>query len=172
MAFLAAIPAWVSAAVAVAGVAVTAYGQSQQMKASAKADQYNALVARQRSTATLSAANQREEQQRRYARVMAGERRTAISQSGTGLGGSNADVDRQSEIMAELDALNIRYEGQNESVGLLNQAGQYDYSAKSNKKAATTALWKGAFGAASSLLSSNVGGASRSTSGMVTIGGG
>jgi hypothetical protein len=145
---------FVMAAVSAVSALSAGAAQSQQYKAQAQADQYNALVARQRSSATLSAANQQEEQQRRGARLASGERRAAISQSGTGLGGSNADVDRQSEVLAELDALNIRYEGQSESTGLLNQANLDDFQAAANKKAAKSAMARGYLGAASSALSS------------------
>lgn len=142
------------AAVAVSAVSSIAggYAQSKQLKAAAAADQYNALVGRQKSEATLAAANQQEEQQRRVARLASGERRAAIAQSGAGLGGSNADVDRQSEIMAELDSLNIRYSGQLQSTGLLNQANLDEASAKNNRKSAKSAVTMGYVGAASKLL--------------------
>ncbi len=128
------------------------YAQSRQLKAQAQADQYNALVGRQKAQNVASAANQQEEQQRRVARLAAGERRAAISQSGAGLGGSNADIDRQSEIMAELDSLNIRYGGQLQSTGLLNQANLDEASAKANKKAAKSAVTMGFIGAGTKLL--------------------
>lgn len=154
MAFLAALPAWLTTAVSVGTTLVGAISTSNQYKAAADADKYNAAVAHQKATAASAAGNQREEQQRRAARLAAGERRAAIAQSGSGLGGSNADVDRQSEILAELDALNIRYEYQSDRVGLLNQGALYDASAKSNKSAAKSALVRGALGAATTALTS------------------
>lgn len=143
------------AAVAMSAVGAIAGGvaQSNQYKSQAKAAEYNALMGRQQASAALTSANQREEQQRRAARVMSGERRAAIAQSGAGLGGSNADVDRQSEVLAELDALNIRYEGQVQSTGLLNQSELDTYQAKSYKSAAKGAITKGVIGAASTMLS-------------------
>jgi hypothetical protein len=146
--------AMAGAAVALSAVSAVAggYAQSKQLKAQAQADQYNALVGRQKSEATLSAANQQEEQQRRVARLASGERRAAIAQSGAGLGGSNADIDRQSEVMAELDSLNIRYSGQLQSTGLLNQSNLDEASARNNKKAAKSAVTMGYVGAATKLL--------------------
>lgn len=129
------------------------YSQSQQYKSQAAAANYNAIVGRQQSEAALSTANQREEQQRRVARLHSGELRAAVAESQTGLGGSNADVTRQSEILAEMDALNIRYEGQVQSTGLLNQSNVDAYQAKTYKKAASNAVTMGYVGAATKLLS-------------------
>lgn len=157
MAFIAAIPvAYFAAAAAVAGVAtavVSANNASNQAKGQKDAAKYNALVGKQQSDAALQAANAREDQQRRVARFASGERQAAIAQSGTGLGGSNADVDRQSEILAELDALNIRYEGQTNSTGLLNQSTLDSGQADAYGKAARSAQTQGYIGAASAALS-------------------
>lgn len=143
------------AAVGLSAIATIAggYSQSQQYKSQAAAANYNAIVGRQQSEAALSTANQREEQQRRVARLHSGELRAAVAESQTGLGGSNADVTRQSEILAEMDALNIRYEGQVQSTGLLNQSNVDAYQAKTYKKAASNAVTMGYVGAATKLLS-------------------
>lgn len=157
MAFLAAVPAvvgWIGAATAVVGTLASANAASNQAKAQKDAARYNELVGKQQSDASLQAANAREEQQRRVARFASGERQAAIAQSGTGLGGSNADVDRQSEILAELDALNIRYEGQNQSTGLLNQSKLDGSQAEAYGRAAKSAKTQGYIGAASAALSS------------------
>lgn len=160
-----------STAVSVASTLFGAIGQYNQYQAQSKANAYNAAIARQRSEQALSVVNQREESQRRFSRLRAGERIAAIGQSGTGTGGSNADVERQSEIMAELDALNIRYEGQVESTGLLNQASLEDYYSKANKSNARSALIKGAFGATGQLLTSGIFD-KKGPAGTLTIGGG
>lgn len=161
MAFIVPVLAAVGGGSALAGAATVlgavstvagGFAQSNQLKAQAQADQYNALVGRQKSAATLAASNQQEEQQRRVARLASGERRAAIAQSGAGLGGSNADIDRQSEIMSELDSLNIRYTGQLQSGGLLNQANLDEASARSNRKAAKSAVTGGFINAATGIL--------------------
>lgn len=144
--------AYVTAAIAIIGAIAGANAQSKQMSAQKSAARYNQLVGKQQSDASLQAANAREDQQRRVARFASGERQAAIAQSGTGLGGSNADVDRQSEIMAELDALNIRYEGQTQSTGLLNQSSLDGFQADAYGKAAKSAKTQGYIGAASAAL--------------------
>jgi hypothetical protein len=126
---------------------------SAQYKAQAQADMYNAAINRQRAETTNAVTVQRETQQRRESRIKAGERLTAMAQSGTGLGGSNADVFRQSEVLAELDALNIRYEGELESKGLLNQANLNEWQSRTNLASAKRARMGGYVGAAASLLS-------------------
>lgn len=96
--------------------------EEQQYKAQQQVAEYNARATQQRAdtirTVTTqkigqvnAAYGEREAQQRRDATLQAGRRRAAIAQSGTGLGGSNMDVDNQSHVLAEMDALNIRYEG-------------------------------------------------------------
>lgn len=112
----------IAAAAAVGSAVVGGVNAQRSAKAASQADAYNALVAKQKAQSSLEGANQREEAMRRHARLVSGERRAAIAQSGAGLGGSNADIDRQSEIMAELDSLNIRYEGATQKTGLLNQS--------------------------------------------------
>jgi len=107
--------------------------QQRQYEANAKANDYNAAVLRQRAELTASTYNQREEQQRRVARLQAGELRASIAESGSGLLGSNADVERQSQIFAEMDSLNIRYEGELESSALLEEATLQDFEAKVNR---------------------------------------
>lgn len=144
--------AYVTAIIAVIGAIAGAKASSDQANAQKAASRYNQLVGKQQSDASLQAANAREEQQRRVARFASGERQAAIAQSGTGLGGSNADVDRQSEILAELDALNIRYEGATQSTGLLNQSKLDGFQADAYGKAAKRARTDGYIGAASAAL--------------------
>jgi hypothetical protein len=117
--------AWAAAASAVIG----AYGIYQggknaeaMAKGQAQADEYNAEIDRQNAVAAQQQANAREEAQRRVARQALGEQRAALSQAGIGLSGSAADIYRQSATNAELDALNIRYEGGLQTRGLLAQS--------------------------------------------------
>ena len=153
MAFLAAIPAWVGVAASAASAVVAGYTGRQQAKAAEASDKYNALVTSQKATAARQTANAREDQQRREARLMSGQLRAAIAQSGAGLAGSNADVDRQSEVMAELDALNIRYEGATQSAGLINQSALDTASAKNNSRRARNSMAMGVINVATTLLS-------------------
>lgn len=130
---------------------------SRQMDAQAKAADYNAKVARQQAEVSAAAAGRQEEQQRRFARLQAGERRASMYQSGTGLDGSNLDVDNQSEIAAELDALNIRYEGNLQRNNFLGQAALQDYNAREYRSGAKRAMSMGVLGAATSMFAYGAG---------------
>lgn len=111
--------------------AVGAIQQGNAAMAQARAQQnaanYNAQVKRNQATIESQQANAREEQQRRAARGLLGKQRAAITQAGIGLGGSALDIEEQSAIRAELDALTIRYEGDIKSKGLLASAAQDTY---------------------------------------------
>lgn len=144
-------------AVAAAGVKATGTmyrgeAESAQFEASAKANEYNAMVKRARAETVMQAYGLREEQLRRSARIQAGSRRAAISQSGTGTGGSNADLDRQSEVFAELDAMNIRYQGELEHDALIQDAAGDDYNAAMNRRSGEYAEQSAMIGAVGDLL--------------------
>jgi hypothetical protein len=146
-------------------------GKQEQMafQAKSQADAYNAAVMKQRSDQVLSAAGQREEQQRRMARIAEGKMRASIAESGAGVDGTNADVLRQSEIFAELDALNIRYEGQVESQGLLAQSELDSYQSRQNARYSKLAGRLTYFNSASQILA---GGSKMYASGSKAGGGG
>lgn len=138
-----------------------------QWQARAKAEQYNAAVLRQRSETTKSLYGLAEDQQRRQGRMEAGERHAATAQSGTGAGGSNADVERQSQVNAELDALNIRYQGLLQANAMDNEANLKDWNAKNYNNFGEYERDIGEMGMAAAML----GGAASATS-MMGIGGG
>lgn len=142
-----------STAMSVIGALQAGSQQSAQYEAAARANEYNAAVARQRAETTTAVYGQREEQQRRAAAIQGGQRRAAAAQSGFGLGGSASDIERQSQIMAELDALNIRYEGGLEAKGLLDQSTLETYQASTNRAASAGAKTSGYLGAAGKMLS-------------------
>ncbi len=142
----------VSAVVSASAKNAEGQDRARQYESQAAAQRYNAAVERQRAETVTSVYGEREEAQRRRARLILGKERAAIAQSGAGLGGSNADIERQSEVMAELDALNIRYEGQLESHGLLAQATLDEFEAASLHKSAKSAARAGRLGAAGALL--------------------
>lgn len=144
--------------------------KSEQYKAQAQADEYNSLVTRQRADSTAAAYGQREEQLRRESRIEAGQRAASVAQSGTGLGGSNADLERQSEILAELDALNIRYEGTTERKSLLDQSNLYSFQSDVNKRNAKTAKTSGWLNAGTSLLAGWAGSGSQAAAPIVDKG--
>jgi 1-aminocyclopropane-1-carboxylate deaminase/D-cysteine desulfhydrase-like pyridoxal-dependent ACC family enzyme len=100
-----------------------------QAKANAQAAQYNANLKVMQAGVERQQAGAKEEAQRRRSRQMLGAQRAAIAQAGIGLGGSALDIAEQSELMAELDSLTIRYEGELRAKGLLAQADMDRYSA-------------------------------------------
>lgn len=155
---MAALP--VMAILAVASTAVAAYGAYQQgqaaeatYKSQAQAADYNATIQSQNATVARQQAAAREEAQRRRTRQILGEQRAAIGQAGIGLGGSAADVYGQSAANAELDALNIRYEGELDARGLLAQSELTRYEAKADRMNAKSAKRAGYVNTASALLS-------------------
>lgn len=63
-----------------------------------------------------------EEAQRRAARMALGRMSAAVGEAGGGYGGSAGQLLEQSDVLAELDALNIRYGGQMRRSALRSQA--------------------------------------------------
>lgn len=145
--------AYLAIAAAVVG-AMSAYSKgtqtANQYEAYAQANAYNAALNRQKAETARSVYNQREEQIRRTSAVKLGAMRASIGEAGLG---GNPDLERQSEVLAELDALNIRYEGELESYGLLEQAKLDDYQYGVNKTNASNARRSRWLGMASSALS-------------------
>lgn len=126
--------------------------QSASYQSQSQAANYNATIQKQNADVAHQQANAREEAQRRQARQQLGKMRAAIAQSGTGLEGSNADIYGQSAANAELDALNIRYEGDLEARGLLAQSELSKYDARVAKMNASTSKTSGYLGAGAAIL--------------------
>jgi hypothetical protein len=131
---------WLAAAgfaLQIFGMAAGSRARSKQRRAEQESARFSAASYKRKAEITAQGFGQREEQQRRMARLESGKQRAAIAQSGTGLEGSNYDVERQSQIFAELDALNIRYQGQLQEHAFLEQAHQYDLAARGIGSAAS-----------------------------------
>lgn len=94
----------------------------RQGNAAKAAGQYNAQVAEQRAVTVRQQTMQREEVHRERARHQIGMQLAATAESGTALAGSNLDLLSRSLYDAEMDALQIRYEGELNARGLINQA--------------------------------------------------
>lgn len=150
MAFVAPLMPWIAGGLGFAGALVSGAEQAAQMQQQAQIDDYRATVARQAATAKGQQTSAAEEALRRQQRQDLGRMRAAIAESGTGFGGSNADVLRQSTTLAELDALNIQWEGNVERLNLLNEADMAAYNARNARKSASQIMrtrWISAFGA-------------------------
>lgn len=129
----------------IAATAVQAVGAIQQGNAAKGAADYNASVLEQNAAIERQQAGAREEAKRREARQVLGAQRAAFAQSGGGMGGSAADVMRQSGMNAELDALTLRYEGDLRARGLQAEAASERFAGKQ-------AQTQGYFQAAGSIL--------------------
>ncbi len=138
---------------AAAGAMQQAQTQAYNAKAQANALDYQATVDRNNAEAATQASNAREEQQRRGFRQLEGQARAGIAQSGTGFEGSNADILKQNAVLSELDALTIRYEGENKAKGLMAQSQLDQYNAQTSRENAGRYMTAGYLNAGSQLLS-------------------
>jgi hypothetical protein len=157
MAFMAAALPLLSAASAAIGVIGTlsqASAASASARSEADAARWNAENDRQRATTSLQQANAQEELQRRNARKSAGNLRAGLVENGIALeGGTGADLVEESSLNAEMDALNIRYQGQLNAKGYNESANQNMYAASAADARAKNAKTAGYLGAAGQVLS-------------------
>lgn len=142
-----------SGAVSAAGALASSNAQRASLDAQARQQEFNATMARNNAQAANEQANVAEEQQRRKFGQIQGQAVAGIAQSGTGFDGSNLDILRQNAVANELDALTIRYQGQNQSKGLMAQADQDVFGANVSRMNASSARTAGYLNAGTSLLS-------------------
>lgn len=137
-----------STAVSAAGAISAGAAASAQANAQNEAQKYNAIMKEQNAVLARQQAGEREQQQRRQARQVLGQQQAALAQSGVGVGfGSALDIEEQSAIRAEFDALNIAYEGELQAQGLLAAAQQdlfYGQMALARGKSERTASYMSA----------------------------
>jgi hypothetical protein len=143
-----------TALVSAGGAVMQGSQASSQAKTQAAADRYEATLAQQQAKTDLQiGASQEGAQLQRNAQVE-GTQQAAIAQSGTGVTSPSAqDVMRQTAINAQLDALNIRYEGQLNAHGEQVYAQEARTSANISDSNASNALMSGYLGAGKALLS-------------------
>lgn len=142
-----------STAMSVIGAMEQADAQAANARAQAQALDYQATVDRNNAKAASEAANAREEQQRRQAGQLHGQAVAGIAQSGTGFEGSNADILKQNDVLSELDALTIRYEGENRAKGLMAQSELNTMNANTARMNASNYEKAGFMNAGANLLS-------------------
>jgi hypothetical protein len=105
-----------------AGSALQALGSIRGANAARKTSEFNARNL-EAQAGTVSRLNvDREEAQRANTRQQLGMQLAAGAEAGGGLGGSDLDLLRASMFNSEMDALNIRYQGQLEAKGLTDEA--------------------------------------------------
>ena len=148
----------IAGAMQAVGAIAAGNAQAAQHNAQAQAAAYNANIQRQQSSAVAQQTSAREDLQRRQARQIIGRQVAAGAESGVNITtGSASDLFRQSLYDAEMDALNIRYEGEMNRVGLLNQASLSDWEGRVAKKNSKTAQRAGYLNAAVSLTGAAAG---------------
>jgi hypothetical protein len=129
-----------SAGVGAMGAIQQGEAQSNAMKAQADANRYNATIAKNNADAANQQASAKEDLQRRHFAQVQGEANAAVAESHTGFLGTSADVLKQNAINNELDALNIRYEGQQKASGLISTQARTWSMRQMQKRRVTTAL--------------------------------
>ena len=148
----------VAGATQAVGAIAAGNAQAAQYDAQAQAARYNADIQRQQAEAVGQQTAAREDLQRKQARQILGRQVAAGAQSGVNITtGSAADVFRSSLYDAEMDALNIRYEGDLNRIGLINQASLSDWDAQVAKKNSRSAQRSGYLNAATSLAGAAAG---------------
>lgn len=102
--------------------AFEAAGNVMGGNAAARAGNQNAAALQAQAQVASAQATADEETQRRQAALFFGEQAASLAQAGGGATGTAGKLVQQSEIFANLDALNIRYQGALRRSGLLAQA--------------------------------------------------
>lgn len=165
-----------TAATSALGALADAGSKAGQYEAQGQAADYNAQISEANAgTARREAGAAEDLQRRRAAQVLAQQRGGRAQQPVDPSTGSAADVYRQSMEDAELDALNIRYGGEQRARGFLNQAESERFQGRVARANAKGARRQGYFNAASSILSSIGGyysGQARQAAAMAPYGGG
>ncbi len=114
--------AWIGPTLTAAASAARIAGEVADGQARAASQRHDVQQARSRAAASAEQASTNEEQIRRRNRQSLATLAALVAESGTGTGGSNALIAAQDAALAELEALNARYDGQLERNALENRA--------------------------------------------------
>lgn len=146
-----------AAAIKVIGAISDANSNAGTLKGQATAADYNAraLTAQAQQIGAVGARN--EEMQRRVGRAAIGQQIATGAEGSLADTGSSLAVLRQSEVMANLDALKVRYGAQSDATSLLTQAQGQTYQSALSRALAKRARLAGYLGAAGQGLSSVAG---------------
>lgn len=143
-----------SAAMGAVSMIVQGNAAAAQQESAANAANYNAAVAGQNAQSAIQAANANEEAQRRKAAGDQGRLRAGMAENGIGLdSGTASDLTEQSSMNAELDALNIRYQGATQAQAYRSQGKLDTMQADQASSNAGAAMTSGFIGAGASALS-------------------
>lgn len=142
-----------SAAISTVGAISGGMAKSAQANQQAAALDRNAALADQQATQVYAQSANREEAQRAQAGQQLGAQRAAVAESGFNPNvGSALDTQVQSTRNAELDALQLRYQGILQGSSLEDQAQQDRYAARTARASARNSMLAGGISAAASLL--------------------
>lgn len=148
----------------IASTAMQAIGAAQQGKAAQQQAEYDAGVSRRnakvlemQAAVEGQQAARAEEKQRREGRKVMGQQAAGLAQAGVGFSGSALDLTAESARNIEMDALNIRYEGQLKAQGLMADAESQRYKAEGQIFAGKQAKAASRIGVASALISGGAG---------------
>lgn len=148
-------PATLFLAAATTMQAVGAIRQGNAAAASYKTQQqaaeYNAAVSRNQADLAGKVSSSEQNAQNRKARQVLGLQRAAAAQSGLGFSGTNQDMIERSGTLAELDQLNLAYEGATRARGFMGQADLDEFNARVAGVNARSAKRAGYFGAATAV---------------------
>lgn len=115
--------AWAAAVLPYVGAGVSAATSFISGRQNAQALRLQSIAANQQTTAD-------EEATRRQSRSFLARQAAAIAESGVGMDGSAGMLADQSATLAELDALNVRYQGRNRANGLVAESATEGRRAK------------------------------------------
>lgn len=134
--------------IAIASSAVQAIGAIRNGNIQANVAKANAAALDTQAEETRRATVSREELQRQHARAVIGDQLAGGAETGTTLSGSNLDSLQQSMFNAEMDALQVRYQGLTQANDLNNEATQTRWRGRQARiggyLAASSALLNGA----------------------------
>ena len=154
-----ALPWVVPAGMMIAGSILGARGQMQQaesdadmLRMRATGSEFDAENLRLYGRQTLRESSAAQLAQRRNSRQLLGMQKAAIAQAGIGTGGSAADVVAQSSDLAELDALNLAYEGRVRFLNAMLRSEQEDKNARTLRESAGRTERAGKTGGVASIL--------------------
>jgi len=140
-----------STALSAAGAISGAQAASAQAKGQAKAAEYNATLQKQQAAIQGRETSLAVEQQRREARQVGGAQRAALAETGIGFEQLGTSLIERGRTFAELDALNISSQGEQERRGLLAGSALSSYEARGYKQQARAARTAGLLNTASAV---------------------
>ena len=145
----------VATAVTAVGSIAQGNAAAAQQQSAANAANYNAQVNENNAQTALQAASANEDAQRRKSAGDMGRLRAGMAENGIGLdSGTATDLTEQSAMNAEMDALNIRYQGKTQAQAYKSGAALDRMQSEQSMSNASAARTSGYLTAGASALSS------------------